>query len=151
MGWTLSQTSRSPCCCTKARALPGLDSRCNTREACAYSTGSCATASNAGMRITLCKRISSRLAISSALRCSLLKNWMGCSAFDGSLTGCTSVFVLSKYGSTWVYCASLAFGASTVVESISCHCSVGFQPCGTINAVPRTSRISFNFSPRAAR
>src|SRR5438067_4717080 len=56
MGGGFSHTSVSPWRCTSARALPGLDSRCRMREACAYNTGSAATASQAGMRITLRSR-----------------------------------------------------------------------------------------------
>src|SRR5580700_11473299 len=56
MGGGLSHTSVSPWRCTSARALPGFDSRCRMREACAYNTGSAATASQEGMRITLRSR-----------------------------------------------------------------------------------------------
>src|SRR5215467_3391807 len=56
IGGGFSHTSTSPWRCTSARALPGFDSRCRMREACAYSTGSAATASYDGMRITLRSR-----------------------------------------------------------------------------------------------
>jgi hypothetical protein len=52
-GGGLSQTSRSPCACTMARALPGFDSRWNTREAWAYMTGSADTVSYDGRRTTV--------------------------------------------------------------------------------------------------
>ena len=55
-GGGLSHRSWSPWRCTRARALPGLVSRCSTRLACAYSTGSRFTLSNAGSRITVLSR-----------------------------------------------------------------------------------------------
>ena len=56
MGGGLSQTSVSPWRCTSARALPGFDSMCRMREACAYSTGSSRPARTPGSRMTLRSR-----------------------------------------------------------------------------------------------
>ena len=55
-GGGFNHTSRSPWRCTSARALPGLASMCRMREACAYNTGSAATASYDGSRMTLRSR-----------------------------------------------------------------------------------------------
>src|SRR5574343_9400 len=60
MGGGLIHTSRavlpSPCAWTRARALPGLVSRCSTRLAWAYSTASDLTCSKLGRRITVRSR-----------------------------------------------------------------------------------------------
>ena len=140
IGGGLSHTSTSPCRCTSARALPGLVSRCRMREACAYSTGSRATCSYDGMRITLRSRSALLHAAHEAHHLARAGRRGGAQAPRPARRG------------------SIAYGSIGGVRAVRAHRGASNRsrssPSGVprrTNAVPRRSRDRRRWLRRAAR
>ncbi len=131
-GGGLSHTSLVPCFWINARALPGFDSRCRTREVCAYITWSLATVSKDGSLTTV------------FCRADFFESTWG-DADDKLASGLLSPLFVIWYGSTG---GAIAPGRSISVESCSVHLGSMFFET---NTVPRISRMSSMASPEAIR